>query len=657
MAHVAPGTDFAGFRIESVIGRGGMGVVFRARQPELDRVVALKVIAPERIEDDGAVERFLREARAAAAVEHPNVVPIHAAGVHDGMAYLSMRFIDGEDARTRVRLGGPLAPERAAAIVAQIAAALDVIHRAGYIHRDVKPANVLLDRAGNAYLTDFGLAKALGAGGPTRTGEWVGTLDYIAPEQIRGGRIDARADVYALAGVLHFMLTAHVPFERDTDEAKLWALLSAPPPRPSALRPELSPQLDAVVERALAKDPDGRYLSAGDLARAAVAAAHGEPADRAAERMVARGAAAPAGAPREPGLVEDAPTLSRVGRAARPRRHRWVALGVAVAVVAAAAVTAALLSTRGPSHGLANAARRPPGSGAAPRPRPMPHVGAIIRHVGSQPSGIAEAAGSLWVTSWSEPRITLIDVHTGRERRFHPLVGLHSHVVLAAHGAIWVGLNPDAVVLRIDPSTGRITRRIPTTLPPLGLASGSGGLWILTGARASGPDTVLHYDAAGERLLGNIFLPHGAASIAVGGGSVWAGEAPEPYLLRLDTSTGRFRRVNRLIGVAKTLAYGDGYLWAALKWANAVARVDPDRPSESVPTGVGNRPHGLAIAGRRLFVACSTDHTVVTVDAHSARRVGRAMRVALGPFAMTADRRHVWVTGRAGNAVTRIDYR
>src|SRR4051794_9313850 len=393
MAPLAPGTDFAGFRIESVIGRGGMGVVFRARQPELDRIVALKVIAPERIEDDGAVDRFLREARAAAAVEHPNVVPIHAAGVHDGMAYLSMRFIDGQDVRTRVRLGGPLAPQRAAAVVAQIAAALDVIHRAGYVHRDVKPANVLLDSAGDAYLTDFGLAKALGAGGPTRSGEWVGTLDYVAPEQIRGGRIDARADVYALGSVLHFILTAHVPFERDTDEARLWALLSASPPRPSELRPELSPELDAVVQRALAKHPDDRYLSAGDLGRAAVAAAHGEAADSVTERMVARGAAAPSGAPREPGIVDDAPTLTRVGRAATPRKRRRAVLAAAgVAAIGVVAAAVALLDAGGPSR-PASAANGSSTNRGHPLSRRGPHVGAVIQNVGSRPSGIAEAAG------------------------------------------------------------------------------------------------------------------------------------------------------------------------------------------------------------------------------------------------------------------------
>ena len=277
MGLLAPGAVLAGYRIESVVGRGGMGVVYRARELELDRVIALKVIAPELVEDEDVRERFLREARAAASIEHPNVIPVHAAGERDGLAYLAMRFIDGDDARTLVRRRGPLPAGRAADLVAQAGTGLDAIHRAGYVHRDVKPANVLIDGDGHVYVTDFGLAKQMLAQVSTHTGSgrWVGTLDYVAPEQIRGGVIDARADVYALGGVLSYLLTGKVPFERDGDEAKLWAQLSDPPPVPSRLRHELPRALDAIVGRAMAKAPEDRFPSAGDLGRAALAAAAG----------------------------------------------------------------------------------------------------------------------------------------------------------------------------------------------------------------------------------------------------------------------------------------------------------------------------------------------------------------------------------------------
>ncbi len=215
MEDLAPGTQFAGHRIEEVAGRGGMGVVYRATQLALERTVALKVIAPGLMEDAAMRRRFLVEVRTAASLDHPNVIPLLYAGESDGVAYLAMRYVAGDDLRTLVRREGPLEPGRAARIVAQIGAALDAAHAAGLVHRDVKPANVLLGPGDHVYLTDFGLtkqARSLGTAHTTRTGHWVGTLDYVAPEQIRGERIDARADVYALGCVLFFALCGVVPF-------------------------------------------------------------------------------------------------------------------------------------------------------------------------------------------------------------------------------------------------------------------------------------------------------------------------------------------------------------------------------------------------------------------------------------------------------------
>ena len=358
MRELAPGVVVGGYRIESLVGRGGMGVVYRAVQLELDRIVALKVIRPELLDEDDVRARFLVEARAAASVEHANVIPVHAAGEDRGVAYIAMRFVGGDDLRSLVRRGGPLAPVEAAELVAQAGAALDAIHRAGFVHRDVKPANLLVDSERHVYLTDFGLATAALTSGGTRTGHWVGTLDYVAPEQIRGGRIDARADVYALGGVLHYALTGRVPFEREGDEAKLWAQLSAPPPVPSVVRRGLPAQFDLAVARAMAKQPDERYPSAGDLGRAARAAVRRRlPTEP--ERMVARGAAAPGEAPTEPGLVAEASThTARRIPAVRPRRRRAPLLATAGAL-AAAAIGAVLLLA--PEDGR----RRP----AAPRRR------------------------------------------------------------------------------------------------------------------------------------------------------------------------------------------------------------------------------------------------------------------------------------------------
>src|SRR5215210_1480838 len=273
-----------------------MGVVYRALQLDLERPVALKLIAPSLAEDPEFRDRFVRESRAAASIDHPNVIPIYYTGEHDGLLYIAMRYVEGSDLRTLVRAEGRLEPERASHIVAQVGAALDAAHARGLVHRDVKPANVLLGGEDHAYLTDFGLTKRLtSAGGDsTHAGGWVGTLGYVAPEQIRGERIDARADVYALGCVLFHALTGSPPYQRERDEATLWAHLNDPPPSVSSEVPGLRDAFEDVLRRAMAKDPADRYPSAGDLGRAALVAA-GAPTTERPERMVAVGAAAPPG--------------------------------------------------------------------------------------------------------------------------------------------------------------------------------------------------------------------------------------------------------------------------------------------------------------------------------------------------------------------------
>jgi hypothetical protein len=297
-AGIQIGSTFAGYSIEGVLGRGGMGVVYLAEQPELGRKVAIKVIAPALASDPAYLERFKHESRLAAAIEHPNAIPIYEAGVADGeIPYLVMRYVDGLDLATVIRRQGKLEPARAARIVEQVSGALDEAHAAGLVHRDVKPGNVIVEerRGGEqAYLTDFGLTKQMDAtSGVTATGRWVGTIDYAAPEQIKAGHVDARSDVYALGCVLFIALTGKLPFEREADVAKLYAHINDPPPAPSGVAEGVPPQLDTVVARALEKDPERRFPSAGDLGRAALAAVTrttvAEP-----ERTVATGEAAPA---------------------------------------------------------------------------------------------------------------------------------------------------------------------------------------------------------------------------------------------------------------------------------------------------------------------------------------------------------------------------
>jgi serine/threonine protein kinase len=287
-----------GYVIEAVIGRGGMGVVYRARQARPDRPVAMKVISGELAHDPVFRSRFEQEARIAAQIEHPNVVPVYAVSDSADVLYIVMRLIDGEDLARMLAPGSGLDPERAVAIIDQVAQALDAAHARGLVHRDVKPANILVARAGNrehAYLTDFGISRSSQqATGLTATGAFIGTVDYVSPEQIRGESVDARADTYSLGCLLFHALTGSVPYPLDSSFARMYAHGAQEVPSLLERNPSLPPELDQVVRRAMAKQPDERYLSAGDLGRAALAAVSGNGLSR-VERSVASGDAGPRG--------------------------------------------------------------------------------------------------------------------------------------------------------------------------------------------------------------------------------------------------------------------------------------------------------------------------------------------------------------------------
>ncbi|WP_064750296.1 serine/threonine-protein kinase [Solirubrobacter soli] len=262
------GSVIAGYRIDSRIGRGGMGVVYRAHHLSLERQAALKVIQPDLAESSGFRERFSREARVAAALAHPNIVTVYDAGEVDGTLYLAMQYIEGADLARMLATDGRLKPYRAIDVCRQVGDALDAAHAKGLIHRDVKPANVLIEGR-NAYLTDFGLTKRLGGTQVTLTGDVVGTIHYVAPEQIEGREVTARSDIYSLGCVLYHCLTGRMPYQRDTDVAVIYAHLSEPPPRPSRAQPDLADGFDDVIARALDKNPERRFQTCAELMAAA----------------------------------------------------------------------------------------------------------------------------------------------------------------------------------------------------------------------------------------------------------------------------------------------------------------------------------------------------------------------------------------------------
>ncbi|MEV6166827.1 serine/threonine-protein kinase [Streptomyces sp. NPDC051954] len=276
------GTQIADYRIECEIGRGGMAVVYRARDLRLERTVALKLLAPELSRNDTFRRRFTHESRAAAAIDHPHIVPVFEAGETDGVLYIAMRYVEGSDLRHLLDRQGPLPPPTVLRIAAQVASALDAAHEHGLVHRDVKPGNILVSRGTDSdhpehvYLTDFGLTKkSLSLTGFTTVGQFVGTLDYVAPEQISGKPVDGRCDVYGFACVVYECLAGRPPFRRDDDMALLWAHQYDEPPALTEARPDLDSHVDAVFAKALAKSPDDRYDSCLAFVAAVRSAMHG----------------------------------------------------------------------------------------------------------------------------------------------------------------------------------------------------------------------------------------------------------------------------------------------------------------------------------------------------------------------------------------------
>lgn len=277
---VTAGSDLAGFRVQALIGEGAMGAVYLAEDTRLGNRAALKLLAPDLSRDERFRQRFLRESQLAASLDHPHIVPTLASGEEDGVLYLAMAYVEGSDLREVLRREGRLEPDRTLNLVAQVAEALDAAHAAGLVHRDVKPGNILVSagRDGErASVCDFGLARHVSSVG-SLTGErgFVGTIDYVSPEQIEGGRIDGRADIYSLGCVLFECLTGARPFDRDSELSVVFAHLNEPPPRVSDLRPELPDAFDGVLATALAKSPDERYSTCGELVEAARAALRGK---------------------------------------------------------------------------------------------------------------------------------------------------------------------------------------------------------------------------------------------------------------------------------------------------------------------------------------------------------------------------------------------
>jgi serine/threonine-protein kinase len=643
VATLTSGQTIGGYRIDRLVGRGGMGEVYRATQLSLDRPVALKLIAPELARDEDFAERFRSEARAAARLRHENILPVYETGEQDGVLYLSMAFVEGQDLASILR-EGPLEPDRAAEIVAQVAAALDAAHAAGLVHRDVKPANVLVERRNgheHAYLSDFGLAKSADASqaGPTRTGTFVGTVNYVAPEQITKGQADARSDVYSLGCLLYESLTGDTPFRRDTDMATLWAHVNDETPSVTAGLATAPGDFDDVLRRALAKDPDERYPSAGDLGRAALAAAHGETLPEHG-RSVARGAA----------------LHGVTGRRARKRRSGRRAALIAVPIVLGAGIAVGILAATGvfsSDPAETTVAPAPPASPSAGEPvaaEPVqveensvvgidPASGEVEQALplGSRPSLVAAGESGVWTADADARTVSQVGVDGGAARTISA-GGVPTGLAVGLD-AVWVAAGYADTVTRIDPSTGAVTHEIDVPGGPTGLAIGDGSLWVAN--IVSG--TVVRINPTSNAVTDTIEIGEEPSAIAFGEGSLWVASKLGRTIARVDPATGEIVTRIGLRFAPGAIAAGAGGVWVTHPADDSVSRIDPATDAVGTSIAVEGGPVGVATGEDAVWVAAADAGTVVKIDPSSGAVASTTeLGVAASGVALTAET--VWAS-------------
>ena len=636
--HLESGSDFGGYRIEGIAGKGGMGIVYRARDLALDRTVALKLISAELASDERFRQRFQREARLAASIRHAHAITIYAAGEQDGSLYIAMEYLEGEDLRTLIRREGRLEPTRAAELVNQLAGALDAAHAKGLVHRDVKPANVLIRRENgdeHAVLTDFGLTKATSSEtGLTGSTGFVGTLDYIAPEQLDNSRVDARADVYSLGCVLFEALSGRVPYPRDSDPAKIWAHMSEPPPTLTEARDDLPAALDEVVRRAMAKKPGERYHSAGALGRAAIAAARGLTAPTEAE-SVATGDAAPATAVRR----------RRAPAAPRRRLAKW-----AVIAASGAGALAVLLVLAGGSED----SERPGGTKAAP---PRPAVAATLP-VGKEPGELAASDDVVWTANEGDSTVSQI-TSAGKVRRSRFRLSAGVRDIEYAGDLLWI-LTLDDTAIAVDPHAPAPRKRRPVDTEAVvdhrlgfvtDLAVSRDDVWLVAHDRG----VVARFDAASGKRRATVRIPSAPDYIALGAGSAWILSSAADSLFRVDLETNEIVGSPIRVGSSPDhLTVENGQVWVANSGSDNVSRVDARTGKVSATVAVGKGPGGLAADGRSIWVANFDSDSVTRIDARSARVLGEPVQVGNGPHDVAVAAGSVWVGNVNENTVSRI---
>jgi Tol biopolymer transport system component len=610
------GSEIAAYRIERFVGRGGMGVVYQAEDTRLGRRVALKLLSAELAEDRRFRDRFVRESRLAASLDHPNIVPVYAAGEADGQLYVAMRYVDGTDLRALIAAQGPMEPPLAVALMSQVAGALDAAHEGGLVHRDVKAANVLLPAGGDhAYLSDFGVAKETASpSAMTVTGQLVGTVDYLAPEVIESRATDARADQYALACLLYECLTGTPPFRRSNEAATLWAHMQDVPPALPADCADLTPP----IHRALAKSPPDRYATCG-------------------------------------AFLADVQARLPKGEAEVPARPSARLVTLATAVLVASILAAIGLTAHFTGSGSsAGTPAPPPNSLVALDPRTGARLGAPIP-VGRTPSAVVVSGRWVWVSNVASRTLTLVDGRTRRVRRTVRLGATPTDIGAGDAGSVWVAEGLARLVVQVFPDANRVSVSVPVPgcCPgPSVLAVAKRVVWVGTPsgiwridperrtARPSGPP----WPAAGDAAVD----PGGNAWFTDGWGHV-------VYISHDAT----FRERHAQFGEPAGAAWGSGNLWVALPHTDAVARFS-DAGAGGPLIHVPGEPTGVAFGEGAVWVAAARTGTITRINPATSRKRtlllgGRLSAVAVGDGAVWATTQSRFSVASGSGAITYTD--
>jgi len=573
------GTEIGGFRIESEIGRGGMGVVYLARQASPDRRVALKVITPTLANDPTFRERFQRETDAAASIEHPNIVPIYGAGESKGQLYLAMRYVPGTDLGTLIAREGPLEPGRAARICTQVAESLGAAHERGVVHRDVKPGNVLVQANDHAYLTDFGLVRRTEIDtGITKTGQLTGTVDYVAPEQIRGEPVDARADIYSLGCVLFECLTGEPPFRRDSEVATLYAHLESPMPRPSERMPGIQASLDGVVAKATAKSVDERYQTGHEFASATSSAVGGSPPH------------------------------------VRPKRRRALVVALIGGIVAAALVVAIVALTGGETDEDGGPVDTPPAIPLHSLVEVDPTTGMVVGGPVRMPTStdvdpaVRVGEGGVWVLSLvTLTQVEPVDAEVVGDTSISLSVSVPVDSLDVGFRTVWVGTDPG--IERVNPIDGDTLRPVRLDEGGATVAVGAGRVWAATPR-----GTLYRVDPTSATVEEEVPVGVNASDIAVGLGGIWILDGLASTVTRVDLETLSAGPQIDLAGDLVDIEAGAGGVWVVDERSGVVIEIDPDTQRVVTTIRVGSEPTDAALGLDAVWVTNRGDGTISRID-------------------------------------------